>query len=57
MDEKTLTLSHELPRLIEAAKALEASVLVMLLTTAEEELRKRRAEQRHEPGGGLTDRS
>lgn len=57
MDEKTLTLSHELPRLIEAAKALEASVLVMLLTTADEELRKQRAEQRQEPENDPTDRS
>jgi len=57
MDEKALTLSHELPRLIEAAKALEASVLVMLLTSAEEELRKRRSEQRPEPKNAPPDPS
>jgi 2-phosphoglycerate kinase len=57
MDEKALTLSHELPRLIEAAKALEASVLVMLLTSAEEEVRKRRSEQRPEPKNAPPDPS
>ncbi len=46
MNEKALTLRAELPRLIEAAKALEASVLVMLLTSADEELRKQQCEQR-----------
>lgn len=45
MNEKALTLRTELPRLIEAAKALEASVLVMLLTSADEELRKQRCDQ------------
>ena len=49
MDEKALTLSHELPRLIEAAKALEASVLVMLLMSAEQELKKQRSEQHQTP--------
>ena len=57
MDEKALTLSHELPRLIEATKALEASVLVMLLTSAEEEVRKRRSEQRPEPKNAPPDPS
>lgn len=57
MDQKALTLSHELPRLIEAAKALEASVLVMLLTSAEQELRKQCSEQRQEPGNAPPDRT
>ncbi len=57
MDEKALTLRHELPRLIEAAKALEASVLVMLLTSADEELRKQLTEDRQEQESDRTDRS
>ncbi|SCM75841.1 hypothetical protein KL86PLE_30288 [uncultured Pleomorphomonas sp.] len=56
MEEKALTLRHELPGLIEAAKALEASVLVMLLTTVDEELRKQDKERRHPPGRESTDR-
>ena len=57
MEDKLLTLRHELPRLIEAAKALEASVLVMLLTSANEELRKQLSEQRQGSGNDLADRS
>ncbi|SFM60067.1 hypothetical protein SAMN05192571_10379 [Pleomorphomonas diazotrophica] len=57
MDKKGLTLRHELPRLIEAAKALGASVLVMLLMSAEEELRRQEPEQRQEADHGLIDRS
>lgn len=56
MDKKGSTLRHELPRLIEAAKALEASVLVMLLTTVDEEIRRQVPEQRHEADSGLIDR-
>ncbi len=57
MEQQTLTLRHELPRLIEAARTLEASVLLMLLMTIDEELRKQEAERRTGPGGGLTGRS
>lgn len=57
MDKKGLTLRHELPRLIEAAKALGASVLVMLLMGAEEELRRQEPDQRQEADSGLIDRS
>lgn len=57
MEDQTLTLRHELPRLIEAAKTLEASVLVMLLTTVDEELRKREAERRTGPDNSIPDRS
>jgi hypothetical protein len=46
MEDQAVILRQELPRLIEAAKSLEASVLVMLLTTVDEELRKRDAERR-----------
>lgn len=57
MEQQTLILRHELPRLIEAARTLEASVLVMLLMTVDEELRKQEAERRIGLGGGLTGRS
>jgi len=58
MEEKALTLRHELPRLIATAKALGASMLVMLLTNVDEELRKQERDQREQSGGGgLTDRS
>lgn len=57
MDEKALTLRQELPRLIEAAKALEASMLLMLLVNVDEELRKQEAERSKEMENGLTDRS
>jgi hypothetical protein len=56
MDKKGSTLRHELPRLIEAAKALGASVLVMLLTNADEEVRRQEREQHREADGGLIDR-
>jgi len=57
MEEKALTLRHQLPGLIEAAKALEASVLVMLLMTVDEELRKQDQERRKRSACGRTDRS
>lgn len=57
MDEKVLTLRHQLPRLIEAARVLGASVLVMLLMTIDEECRKQDREQPGESERGLTDRS
>lgn len=57
MEQQTLTLRHELPRLIEAARTLEASVLIMLLMTVDEELRKQEAERRTGAGCGLTDYS
>lgn len=57
MEEKALTLRQELPRLIEAAKALEASMLLMLLVNVDEELRKRESEQPRKTERGLTDRS
>ncbi len=57
MEEKALTLRHELPRLIEEARTLGASVLVMLLMTVDEELRKQDAERRTGTGRGLTERS
>lgn len=57
MKDKPRTLYNELPRLIEAAKALGASVLVMLLMTAEEELRKQEYEQLKGTENGQTDRS
>lgn len=46
MEDKALTLRQELPRLIEAAKALEASMLLMLLVNVDEELRKQEAQRR-----------
>lgn len=55
MEDKATTIHHELPRLIKAAKALEASVLVMLLTSVDEEVRKRDAERRTEASGSLPD--
>ncbi|MBS1167560.1 MAG: hypothetical protein H6R00_3585 [Proteobacteria bacterium] len=58
MEEKALTLRHELPRLIAMAKTLGASMLVMLLTNVDEELRKQELDQHKASGrGGLTDRS
>lgn len=57
MDEKALTLRQELPRLIEAAKALEASMLLMLLLNVDEELRKQDPEPPKAAEHGLTDRS
>lgn len=58
MEEKALTLRHELPRLIATARSLGASLLVMLLTNVDEELRKQELDQRKDSGrGGLTDRS
>ena len=56
MNDKALTLRHELPRLIEAAKTLGASVLVMLLTNAEKELHKQVPEQTG-PESNQADRS
>lgn len=41
-----MTLRQELPRLIEAAKALGASMLVMLLMSVDQELRKQELERR-----------
>ena len=55
MEEKALKLHHELPRLITAAKALGASMLVMLLMTVDEELRKKDLEPKNPPGHGPTD--
>lgn len=46
MEDKALTLRQELPRLIEAAKALEATMLLMLLVNVDEELRKEEALRR-----------
>lgn len=46
MNEKAMTLRQELPRLIEAAKALGASMLVMLLMNVDQELRKQELERR-----------
>ncbi len=57
MKDKPRTLYNELPRLIEAAKALGASVLVMLLMSAEEELRKQEYEQFKGTENGQADRS
>ncbi|WP_370675010.1 hypothetical protein [Pleomorphomonas sp. PLEO] len=56
MEEKALTLRHELPRLIAAAKALGASMLVMLLMTVDEELHRQELEQHKEAGAGQADR-
>ena len=55
MEDKAMTLQQELPRLIKAARALEASVLVMLLMTVDEEVRKRDAESRVGAGAHLPD--
>lgn len=46
MNEKAMTLRQELPRLIEAAKTLGASMLVMLLMNVDQELRKQELERR-----------
>ena len=57
MEEKASTLRQELPRLIEAAKALEASMLLMLLVNVDEELRKLESERPKETEPDLVDRS
>lgn len=57
MEDKALTLRQELPRLIEAAKALEASMLLMLLMTVDEELRKQELDRREASTHGPGDRS
>lgn len=57
MEEKGLTLHRELPRLIAAARALGASMLVMLLMTVDEELRKQELERKNPSGRGSADRS
>lgn len=57
MEEKALKLHHELPRLITAARALGASMLVMLLMTVDEELRKQELERKTPSGRGPADRS
>lgn len=56
MEDKALTLRQELPRLIEAAKALEASMLLMLLVNVDEELRRQKSECPKEPEHDLADR-
>lgn len=57
MNEKALTLRQELPRLIEAARALGASMLVMLLVNVDEELRKQELEHLDRSERDLIDRS
>lgn len=57
MNEKAMTLRQELPRLIEAAKALGASMLVMLLMNVDQELRKQELEKRDLAEHEQTDRS
>ncbi len=57
MNEKALKLRQELPRLIEAAKSLGASMLVMLLMNVDRELRKQELERQEQPERKLIDRS
>lgn len=56
MNEKALTLRQELPRLIEAAKSLGASMLVMLLMNVDRELREQELEHQDQPECKLIDR-
>lgn len=57
MNEKALTLRQELPRLIQAARSLGASMLVMLLVNVDKELRKHELEHLDRSERDLDDRS